>query len=153
MIITNDELIQLVWLNQLRRLSSSVLDIGNEGKFWLTGGHESNYLCAIKESREKRCVVTTLLPQPYLWTRLKQLQESGLLNMDGQRCVFWLDGDCSRSAWRVARNFWRKRGVKGHPNPANRIPRKVFEDWAEQCRDLLLAKFSGAYAPVVQQAA
>lgn len=151
--ISNDELIQLVWLNQLRNLARGVVCVYFGEEYGLLGDSDFYFSQASKERRCREGGITTLLGKGQLWVRLKALHESGALEIDKGAGAFWLDGEGPRLAWLEARQFWIARGLLPLPHEPKPFRAEEIDQWVEQCRDLLLARFSGAYAPQVQSAA
>lgn len=145
--ISDDELLRLVWLNQLRNLAKGVVSKYFGGKFGLVDDTDFWYMAACKTTRCERMRVTSVLSEGQLLQRLRKLGDRGRLKWQKNPEMFWIDSDCSRAAYRAAREYWIVEGLLEPPHKPTLMTAEKYEMLAAECEQLLLAKFSGAELP------
>ncbi|MEQ5834193.1 hypothetical protein [Marinobacter sp. NFXS9] len=121
--ISDIELIQAIWKNQIRLLSGSVVMRYVGGMYGVCRNDDFWYVSNSSEHRCSRQNITRVLGEQQLWSRIKRLYQEGHLSSKyhGELLTFFIDGELAREAFSAARNWWLARGIpQGMENGASR---------------------------------
>lgn len=140
--INDEQLMQMIWINQLRCLSRGVLHnyvgggvgLCNDDDFWFS--HASG------ESRIGRHRVAKSIGKQQLLNRIRKLSKSGDIKFPGE-LIFYIDGDKAKSAFNFARYFWLKNGVpEGMENGRCRTAVVDVDELSEKCFEALKSEYA-----------
>lgn len=150
--ITDEQLLESIWQNQMRCLSDGVIDqyVGN--KFGLGSDNEHQYFNASSEHIAHRQRLTNAISKQRLRIRIKKLLDEGKLNTAYKHTLltFFIDSEEAKEAFHAARSFWLENGVPEGGNETRsmkttKMTTAEFESLREQCSEMLLERFGGIY--------
>ncbi|WP_027858399.1 hypothetical protein [Marinobacterium jannaschii] len=148
--ISDKELLDAVWENQLRLLSRTVLHKYMGGSYGLACGDDFWFYASSSEHIVSRQRVTDLISKKHLRSRIVSLINEGKIHSpNGDRVLgFCIDSDLAREAFSAAREFWLSKGVpEGHSEGrANTVRGIDFDAIAAECEGMLLKRFYGSEA-------
>lgn len=145
--ISDSELLQAAWENQLRLLSRGVVHkyIGGsyglcrDDVFWLTH--------SMAEHSISRHRITSKIGPQQLLARIRKLYADGrLASTYGDRLLtFYIPGEVANAAFKAARNWWLEKDLpEGTENGGLRslaMPKEEFDRLASECAEYLLESF------------
>lgn len=110
--ITDVELLEAIWQNQLRRLSRAVLSKYLGGRYGLVDDADFWYKSASSEHRISRSNITEEIGSQQLLKRLRELHKKGLLSTSHAGFLtFYIAGNNAEEAFKEARQWWKNKGV------------------------------------------
>jgi len=145
--ITDNELLQAIWENQLRRLSTAVVHRYIGGTFGICMNNQFWYQAASSEHVRSRHRIQTPIGPGQLRTRLRALANARRIATDfhqtyGSFLTFYIDTLTALQAFNDARQFWLDNGVPEgqRDGKQNTAPVPELDALAEQCAAMLLEK-------------
>lgn len=142
--VTDTELMQAIWKNQLYLLSNNVLlrFFGNARSVC-----ESSTECFLHASAESRADVVNIdvpLVPTYTMVRIKKLKEKKLVSSKDKMRSFYIDGEQAWSAFEDARSWWFEHGMvggtKGKKVSSKFMVFDTLNDMTKECYEFLLEK-------------
>lgn len=120
--ISDEELLQAMWENQLRLLSSRVLYTYFGGRYGLVADEEFWFKSVSSEHRISRQNITELIGSQQLMKRIRGLCKQGdVKDSHSDSLTFFIDGENAKKAFQEARHWWLEQGVpEGFENGACR---------------------------------
>lgn len=150
--ITDKELLDAIWTNQLRLLSKEVLDNYIGGSISVCGESEFDYIHTSSEHRMRRDNVTKKISFKHLSSRLQKLASNGHISRDTYSdhliLTFMIPGEKAREAFKAARQFWLDHGVptgysklKDDRSCANTTKDVDVDSLLPECEKMLMEKY------------
>ena len=142
--ISDNELINEIWLNQLRRLSKRVLHHYMGDRYGVVPDDKFWYYASSDEHFVKRERITDAIGKKQLRNRIIKLIENGkIYSVYGKQLLtFCIDSDLAWEAFIDARNFWISKGLPTG-NDCVQVPN--LEDLICECHSMLLKKYEHSY--------
>ncbi|MEL4399089.1 hypothetical protein AAEJ42_02255 [Shewanella algae] len=142
--ITDEELLQCIFANQLRRTAQGVLHRYVGDRYGLINQQDNSWIVsAMTTSTTARHCVTTKISKQQLLHRLRDLGRQGELKID--HFSFYIESCRARQAVETACEYWRSIGVPvGFDNDNGRmrcVPLPHFQQNLNECIATLDAKF------------
>lgn len=113
--ITDTELLDAIWENQLRLVADDVIHNYAGGGKGLCCVSDFWYKSSSSEHIRTRYRITKKIKEPQLLNRLKQLKAKGFIETDYDRdglfLTFMIVGNTSREVFEFARQFWLDKGI------------------------------------------
>ena len=140
--ISDTELLQAIWLNQLKQLSKGVLGHYVGDSWGVCSDDDFWYEAASGEGRVSRQNVTSEIGSGQLLSRLRALSQAEKIKFK-RELTFFIDSPLARKAFQTARVFWLQNGVPtGHENGKARTAKvDNIELLKQECESLLIDKF------------
>lgn len=158
--ITDNELLDAIWEQQLRSIASDVLHRYMGGGIGLCDTGETWYRYSCDLHIRCRENLTKKIGGKQLLTRIKKLArynqiETLMSTKNHSVLTYMIECPASREAFETSRNFWLEKGVPDDSNDKGRNTTKDVDYKAliPECEELLLNKFKCAilYSHVSQE--
>ena len=139
--LTDEQLLDAIWVNQLKKLSKGVIHcyaggstgVCEDGEFW--------YESASCEHRVSRKRVTNEIKPAQLLTRLRKLADAEKIRFRSE-LIFFIDDERALKAFKDARQFWLDQGVPTGIKNNKCLTAMVDRDAiAEKCEAFLMARY------------
>ena len=153
--ITDEELLKAIWTNQLRLLSTEVLQNYIGGSVGVCGDRDEDYKYSSYEHIRSRCRITDKIGSQQLLKRLRELKSKNLIEtymaiwrQPESFLCFMIKNDKSLEAFKSARQFWLDKGVPtGYSTLddgrgcANSTKDVVVDSLLPECEKMLMEKY------------
>lgn len=150
---TDKELLDLIWVCQLKNLSHKIVDkyAGVSRKYGLGDISDTNYRYSSEIHSHYRDRITTVIGKSQLLIRIKKLYKNGDLksstNNNGYPITFMIMNTVSKNAYKDAHDFWRGKGLPQGFDSVNGCCRTIilkpgeFDSMRAECETLLITKY------------
>ncbi|BBB29338.1 hypothetical protein [Neptunomonas japonica] len=143
--ITDENLLNAVWENQMRLLAKGVLHKYNGGFYGVVCDDEYWLFASMAEHMASRQRITDLIKKPHLRSRIARLiLEKKIYSVYGKSLLtFCINSDHAKAAFKDARQFWLSSGVpEGYSEgKANVVSLPYFDVLADECESMLINKY------------
>lgn len=109
--LTDKELLNLIWLNQLKLLSRNVVCLYVNGRYGLYSNNHDYFKYCNSFNRIQRTNITSEIGSGQLLKRIKKLVAEGKLKETLKDCTYMIHSKKALEAFWFARKYWLDEGV------------------------------------------